>query len=346
MRHFKDYAITFPTNEVKSFLKDVVKETPFYAKSTHGHIDLINSRVHGVFEEVVFECALTQGHIEKDFTAEEIASTVLHETGHAFTYLIWLSKTAATNVMIEAAWNDFHRNTNTDIKLQIVDDISGKLNVEVDRESLANTRSKEFFTTVLLSSDLRKNASDVIGNTHYSYRNVEQLADQFASRHGATRALASTQYKFTKFYDKTALRSKGVHYAIEGVKAALFLLSVPLTWGASLLFIGTILADTSIMHFTYDDAKQRMKKIQDEVIVRLKDPKLSKKVRDQLTEEYRFIKAMTDQMSEQQTLLTWVIRNITGWRRDQQKQAAFQLELERLLNNELFYQSQRLRNLS
>lgn len=345
-RHWLDYLKNFSNREVKKYLSGEMRNMPFYAQSTEGSIDLVNSKVSGVFTKVGFPCTLTYGIVVKDFTPEEIAAIILHEIGHAFTYLLWLSRSSATNIMIDTAWRDVHQTYDKEVRLKIIDDLTGKLEIEVDRDKLANTNSKEYFTTVLITGSLYKEASDVVGNEFYSYRNVEQLADQFASRHGATRALANVNYKLVKAYHKENTRSKGIHYAIEGIKAAIFLLSVPATFGYTLMLLLLTVSMKAVHISTYDDPKQRLKKIQDEVVVRLKDPNLPKNIREQYVDEYKFIKELLNRVNDNETLFTWVTRNITQWRRGQNTMTAFQLELERLLNNELFYQSNRLKSLS
>jgi hypothetical protein len=328
------------TNEFQTGLQ----KAGFLTKVIDAKIDLKEGKVLGDLQRVEYEIHFGSELFSSDkFTASEIAAITLHEVGHIFTYYEWLLKTAATNVYLENAWKTFSNTSDKQLRLRIVDSTSMNLGVrEIDRERVSETHSKEYFYTVYLTTALQDIRSN-LGTPNVDYRAAEQVADQYAARHGAGRDLAAALSKLHRGFFHTSYLSTRMYVIVSAIRAAFIVLisiGFPPAGFIMLMFflMGLALPDMDVD--VYDDPGQRTEKLLLETASALKNPNLSNTQRNELLRDHELLKEMRSKIKDREGLFMLIWRNLTSHRRDQHAQLKFQQELERLVNNELFVKSQ------
>ena len=329
-----------PTFDLKHAYQTSLQTHGLLSKVMESKIDLAKSRVYGAIEKIDYRIYLTRGLFVGDkFTPAEIAAVVLHEIGHLFTYYEWLLKSATTNCYLDSAWKSFSATSDKVLRLRIVDSTSKALGVkEVDREKLAETNSKEYFFTVYLLPVLKDIRSN-LGSSNMDYRITEQVADQFATRHGASRDLVSVLSKLNRSILDTSYMSSTTYFIVSALKAAIIIgisIAVPPVGVSFAIFFLGALAIPELDVIMYDRPGDRAEKILNEVAAALKNRSLSSEERQELNRDYELIKEMRNKIKDREGLFMLIWRNMTSYRRDQHAQLKFQQELERLVNNELF----------
>ena len=295
----------FIRSDFRNYLSNDVGKSALQFKDAtpKGTVNTKTSRVSGWFSEVACDLVVSTGLLKaKDFTHAEIAAIVLHELGHLFTYWLHLGNTVVSNLYTMATARRIVGVEDYGERLYMLKEAERTLGVELpDKEQLAKiTSDKESkgIQTVMLTSLADKSRNET-GFNFYEMRSCEQIADQFAVKHGAGTALASALDRVYRVYGHRSYRNRMVHVFFEVGKLFMFclgLMSLSLTLPL-LLYVFL----TNPLEKQYDDPKQRLQFIRSTLIEEIKERKLPEERRKQLVNDVEMLDQLIAQVDDKAT---------------------------------------------
>lgn len=307
-----------------------------------GSVDLKTGMVSGVFTQITFSTFLTAGLLQSTaFTGAEKAAVYLHELGHLFTYCEFLGFTVTTNIHLHAATEAIFNEPDLVRKYQIVTEASKVLGVKFeDPDALVKIGNKEVLQTVILRETLTQTRS-AMGSSIYDLTGWEALSDQFATRHGAGRDLVTALVKIHKGQMMPAYQSTLLHLILTAIKVVWFMLIVVGTWGVGLLLL---MINPAVK--LYDDPEARLSRIRRDMTAALKDRDLPAAARSKVLEDIEVIDAILEPINDKRGMLELLHTAVSPKGRRQYNQLQFQVDLEKLVNNDFFLTAAKLKALS
>lgn len=335
---------------------DVKRKKKVYA----GGVDLKTGKVNGAFSNIVTSVETTTEMVfGPTLEPEEVAAVLLHEIGHVFTTLFLAAsythgmKAFEQISKLYAGVETFGERA-TILKRasdNISDDkITGK---EIEEAVSLDYGSKDGSypgTAALIiritQDDIDKTAGHAV---EYTGRVLEQMADEYAMRYGAGRHLATGLDKLHQ--DDHSIRS-----GFKGGKARLassfsvvaFIVAGafihPIVGGIALFFslaigvLGAWLGEP-----IYDRPRTRFDKMLQQLSMKAKQKKTSKKEAQALSEEYKVIKEIRDKYSDDIGIFVKVITLLVPPFSRKRNFSLAMAELEKLASSELYIQSQKFR---
>jgi hypothetical protein len=322
--------------DVKKFIKarrsDIIK----------GSVDLKSGKVSGIFSEIEHSLTVYKGLCESTLLCdEERAAVCLHEVGHLFTYYEFLGHTLTTNVILHAATQAFFKSDDVIKRTQVLDEACKALDISLDDpEALVKCESKEVFQTVVLRKAILE-AKSSLGSNIYDLTATEALADQYAIRQGAGRFLATGLDKIHRHYGgDSSYMSTGMHIFATVIRVILFFALIIPTAGLILL---VLLLNPAMK--LYDDPGARLGRMKRELVASLKQKDLPADQRKAIVDDIEAVDALLKNIDDKRTLMQFFYTSILPSGRKQYEQLRFQVELEKLVNNQLFVTAEKLTNL-
>lgn len=327
-----------------------------FKENIAGTVNLKDSSVSGAFSDLPLVITISDNMaIAEEFPPEQVAAIFLHELGHVFTSFEYLAQTARRSVIIANATEEFFSTKDKSKRLAIINDVSSKLDKELDgvRELVDlddEDGAKRKFQCIIEYAYLKESRNES-GNDLYGKRSAEQLADQFAARHGASKELVLALDKLKRAHGDRALRSSTTHIFTESGKL-LALILAPITpaiyWPASVFFLGFLLVaavDETIPE-DYDRSKERLVKLRAELNALAKDRDMTDEQRKILTEDAETVDRVIEAYVDRKGIFEIMQRALSSKRRKELKVVEVQQELEKLANNELYMDAVRLKNIT
>lgn len=308
-----------------------------------GWVDLAAGRLGGVYSEIEHKAVVLRGMFQSRLlTCEEIAAVMLHEIGHLFTYYEFLGHTLTTNVILHAATQQFFGSDDKIRKVRIVHETCKALKVDIDDvESLIECNDKEVFQTVFVRQKIMHTRSS-LGTPVYDLTATEVLADQYATRMGAGRHLATGLDTIMRHYGGgSSYRTSAGHVIATVFNVVLFLFMTAITFGLFLL----ILFINPAMK-TYDPPEARIRRIRNEMMVIIKSNKITKERKAEVMDDIKAIDLLLKRVEDKRGLIEMFYTSVLPSGRKQYQQLRFQVDLERLVNNDLFLTHERIKQLS
>lgn len=313
-------------------------------------VNLANSTVGGLYSEIPLDICVFLGLFRnKSFSDNEIASIILHELGHHFTYFQYINTvgfgglitTIAAKEIVGASTKEERKD-----KILLAEKIMGLDKVvDIKDDTDLNVSGVQ---VVLFSNYLAKMYS-ATGTVQYDQRNCEQLADQFATKHGAGRDLVTAMDKMDRFYDHTSKRSTFAFIAVETCKLLMYILTLASITFIPIGLIALIIAQPS-GYKDYDDPKARAVFIRRQLIASIKDVKATKgldqKILDGLIEDLEVVDGVIENMNDYRTLVQLFWSSVPGPGKSLRQQEEAAKQLESLLYNDLEYQATRFQLLT
>lgn len=340
----------------KNMRKAIERRGSAILNNLTGTVDLKESRVSGMFAELPSTLHLSTGLIYgRALEDDEVAAVILHEIGHAFTCFEYLVMTTTRSVVLANATEEFFSTKDKSKRIAVlvnvqrdegldIDDTEALLELETDSEG------KKVFQCLIETARLKKDRVET-GNSIYGGRAPEQLADQFAARHGAARSLAIALDKVHKSQSRRSLRSPIKNVYIETSRAALLLL-MPLAaityWPANILIASAIIgmagssADTAV----YDDDRERLIKMRSSLIDQAKDKDLPKEISMAIPEDVKYIDGIIEKYHDNKSFFDVMFRFASRAYRNKLSAIEVQNELERLSSNDLYLSAVQLKNIT
>jgi hypothetical protein len=309
-----------------------------------GWVDREKSKIGGTFSDVEIKMGITSGLLTSDFfSSEEVASVVLHELGHLFTYLEYLGSSITDNYVMQTITRELMGTREVRRKYEVIKEGSDVLGIDIDDpEALIRSNNETVIQTVIIRKQMEKRYSQ-LGSTTHDITAWEMLSDQFATRHGGGRALVTALDRMHRMSGavETGHLSTRHYLAAELLKLLHFLVLGPFLLIA--LPLTLIILNTN--EKLYDEPKERMERIRRDMINELKKEKLDKDYRDQLLQDIEVIEVITKEMNDKRSFLQFFHSTVYPKARHQYNQMRFQQDLEILTNNDVFVRSQKLKTL-
>ena len=295
----------FISGEIRRFLSsDVgVSAIAFKNIAPKGSVDTQNGKVSGIFTEINTDIVLTHALMTaKGITSAEIAAIILHELGHLFTYFLHLGSTIVSNLAVTATARQIVGAKDYGEREFILKEAEKTLGIEIpNKEAMAKiTSDKEAngIQTVMLTSLVEK-ARFETGFNIYELRSCEQIADQFAIKHGAGVHLASGLDKIYRQYGHSSYRNRMLHVMMEIVKLLLFVVGLWIGLAIPLLIY---VLEVNPLKKIYDDPRQRMEFIASTLTEEIKKRELPEERRKQLVADIEVIKNLAEKAHDKRTI--------------------------------------------
>lgn len=303
-----------------------------------GSVDKLNCKVGGVYKDIQGDVVFGAGLVnDKSFSDAELASILMHEVGHLFTYFEYLGTLVMTSHVISGISKSMYQIDSYDKRLDTLKEADRVLGVDTqNRERIAaapNAKARSLLAQSVYISTLGFKSRSDTGFNMYELRSCEQLADQFVTRHGSGgRDLATALDKmYRKFWSRSAMST--TEYTIwECTKLIMFLAGLfilPLPFIVYLLIFNPT-------RKIYDDPAARLKFIRQQMTDALKDKTLDDKRRTQVLDDIEAVTKLEAELDDKRTLLELFWTTIMPSGRTALSQEATQKQVEALLNNELF----------
>lgn len=249
--------------------------------ASKGWIDPKTSRVGGAFCDIMHDMYLSHQYLlGKEFTPEEVAGIIIHETGHAYNFLAFLADTIIVNNVLLRAYQEL-TNGKPDKKIKIIlsnaaDDLSIK-----NREWVTAIDDDEDGAVAfkLLATAVQIEPRGMDNKTYFTQYASEELADIFAARHGAGRAIITLRAKF-KMESPTYGYAYGLAFALLGI---IMTPVMPALGGPFLGYAATMLSISASRNMSdaksmldVTSFKQSATKMRNQFVEELKSSKLPK----------------------------------------------------------------------
>lgn len=329
----------------------VVKNSKKIKKSSFASVDLANSKVDGYFAEVESTLFMPEEFFSTEFrsvysklTAREWAAIVSHELGHAFTFFEFAIRYASTNeVLAYLSLKNSEGAQAYKVAVKVAANVF-KLN-EKELQVLEEAKSQEDVAVLLLSIQDRKTRAE-LGCSWYDQTSCEQLADQFATRHGAGLDLITGLDKIG------GLRNQGkfsLYFSI--VKFVLGLAGAILLPGGLLtLFFIVLTALNTWAHATvadhYDNAEFRPKRVMQDLVEKIKNSELPKEEVKALLVQIDQLEVIVGQKTDVPQLYHYLALLTSSSYRKSYSLEILQKQLESIASNPLFVSAAKLKTLA
>lgn len=308
-----------------------------------GAIDRDRSRVSGAFAEFPVGMGMTSAFLDTDFTPDEVASVLLHELGHIFTYFEYLGTNITTDYVLQHVTRELLGTREIKRKYAVLQEGSDVLGITLqDPEALTRCENETTIQTVILREVMVKRQSELNSKIH-DLTAWEMLADQFSTRHGAGRGLVTGLDKIYRRSHVDEYLSTGEFLATEALKLTLFIVTTPLFLGIP-QFLTMFVFDPA--EDLYDKPKSRIERIRRDLVSASKDRNADRDFLKQVVEDIEVMDTVLETMEERRSLIELFWLATRSKSRHNYKQLRFQQELEMLTNNALFVQSAKLKTLS
>ena len=305
-------------------------------------VDIGKGKVYGDYANVTAEMTIGDEFFNsKDYTAEECAAIILHEVGHYFSYVEFLSAAITTNFVLSQLADGLSRTTNPkerEVYITAAKQVLGN-SANVDPAELSQAKDANAVQIVLVKDFIETKRLE-FGQDVFNNSTWEAMADQFASRQGAGRPLLSALDKITRRYGADiAMRGKAMFYFVEVLK-------IIFTFSGYLTIFGLVMILADSANTTYARLPVRYERIRAELVDRLKDRKIGKVEQARLTADIEVVDSILKTVSDQRQWISYVAALIFSSKREYYKVEAVSRELEKLGNNDFFVHAARLRLLA
>lgn len=311
-----------------------------------GVVDLVNGRVKGAFEKIVIRVFVTDGFIRTmEFTPENKAALVMHEVGHAFTFLEFIAESAKTDFSLATAARELLQTTDKEKKITLAKSLNDAMGTTVDVNVIAESSDVATWYTVYISN--KEEQTRVATHTgRYSDTSAEFVADQFVTRHGGGAAMADALAKTYKHVGRISVRDRNsiwTQYAVcslsvIGAIAGLSLINPILgTMGTVALFVNLkTITQYDFTYSTYTSDKDRVAKLKQELVGRLKDRDLPQDIRVSTLDAIKEIDKILKTLNDNRTIMELITIALRPDVHQAVKQEQVQKTLSTVINNDLF----------
>lgn len=316
-----------------------------------GTIDIDKLTVGGVFSNIPIYLAIHSGHFNEIFTDREIASTILHELGHGWTYFYYLLHatlcsfiSAATATAIVGAKGDKERIVILQRGLRVmgIDGVAvSELLTQTPEQISASMQTLYINST---SSNLRS----ATGYGMYEIRAAEQLADWFAVCFGAGLEAATCQEKLYKSSRQITLnnsfKTRASIYSAIAYGALYLSVAIPFP-----TIFSEVFRDDTIS--LYDNDDDRIKLMRQGLISQIKDVKLPAMVRKDLLKQIDEMKEVEnrvhkDVQKEYSFVTRFLKKHLARGYRQNVKAVELQKTIEEMFFNESYVMAAKFQGVS
>lgn len=309
----------------------------------NGFVDIKNSKVGGVFSEIVCSVLIDPILIkQKKLTSKECAAIYLHELGHAFTAFEFLIETVTTNQFLSSVTKELLEMSDQNERVIFLGKVEKELNAVIqDKEALSKTEDANTLYAVLINDrvDYLRSSTDT---SVYDYKSWEFLADQFAVRHGAAKYLASSISKLGDTNRDSVDRLGIFAFQVLGLSA----LTIWVPGIGILASLWFIFKDFEFKNKSHDDTEQRLRRMRNDLTQYIKNPNIDSELKDVTINEITVIDDLLKSIEDTRPVMEAFWDFVRPARRDAKKQYDFQVKMEKLAGNSLFVHAAKLSTLT
>jgi hypothetical protein len=278
-------------------------------------------------------------------TDEEYAAITLHEIGHVFTQFEYLDRTMVTNQVLAANAVVLNHKDATAEEKKIVFSKSIKL-IEANEKYISDLEKAKSDTeiTIIYLDAARERANSQMELASYTTISSEQLADQFAIRHGDGKHLGSGLNKLImsgRPSSATIITANSLLYIVIALYGSV--LGIVGAIAAPLLFIALMVSVNSNEAYVYDDNFTRFKRMKHDLINSIKSNNLSDKDAKKLLEDIEIIENYMNQHKDTLGFYDTISYLLKPSFRRNHDYAELQKKLEVMSANDLFVQAVKLK---
>lgn len=346
-KHVKKWLTDFDSfKDVRSLVNAL--EQPIVS----GTVDLKNAKVSGVFGEMEIGLFMPRSIFLKNgpITDAEVAAIILHEVGHAFTYMEFLSRSVTTNQALAGMVRALDDSIPSD-KRELVFITGAKLlsMTKEQTDALSRAKSKNEVSYIVLDAAVRESVSE-LGVSIYDAVSCEYLADQFATRFGAGRELVTSLDKFRRNSGWEKWEKPSGYYLVSAIKLVASLGEVIfksiMTFGMIwLVLLFSNVRSQSKRGFIYDKDKSRFLRIKHQNIERLKDKDISLEEKNKLIANNETIDMVCKYYNDNLTAIEKLAYYFRPEYRNAHKYEILQKDLELMASSDLFTHAAKLSTL-
>lgn len=306
--------------------------------SVMGTVDVARGRVGGIYSKMQGDITFGNTLVtDKRFTVQELAGFMLHELGHMFTYFELLRTTVtASNVIAYTAKAVFEiedAKKRTDCLKEAADVLGIDLYSPEKIATSTKAGRAEYVQTILISAHANKCRSEG-GFSVYEYRSSEQMADMFASKHGAGSHVITGLDKLYRLCGNTALQGVGMFMFMELVKLVSYMLLMVTSMGLPFWLV-LLVPKVNV----YDDPKDRIISMRRTINDSLKSTTLPKETRVAMLADIEVLSKLEVLYNDRRSFTDVLNTALNSVSRQNYKQQLVQKEVEALINNDLFAKS-------
>ena len=297
-------------------------------------LDYKNAKVGGVYTEIPINVYIGNGFFSNNqFTAEEVAAIMLHEIGHAYTYFLYLGHLYFSNFLISTYAQEIVGTRDVDRRKILIKAAERRLGVEIfnpNKIAEQGSLDKNKMETLFINSH-RYALNNTTGTDIYDFRSCEQMADYFATMHGAGPHLITGLNKVYESYGDDSV----IPYPIFIIGELFKLILLPIT----LPFYLLVIMATNPAIKIYDSPGARAKYIELQLKGSLRNRNMDPKMRKALLDSIEAAKTAASEVSDKNGLahLIWTVLSPSYNRGVNQEKA--QKLLENIMFNDLYHKA-------
>lgn len=319
--------------------RELHKVLNFVGGKFSGYVDRKQGRVYGDFCKLTCPAWLTTGLLKNTaISSRGIASIVLHELGHVFSFYERLIDLFNMNYAASAVATRVLKLESDQERIELISEYEKTTNTVIDDKEVILRQDKDGPVYVKLITETIKQRRNIEGNEIYSYRGFEQCSDQFAVRHGVGRDLQLALAVIERENGSTSHEGWVVHIALEYLKLIGFMFMTAMTCG---MFAVLVLLCSRPLNKVYDDPKERAVRIRNEMVGELK-LKITDARRKEIVTDIHSIDICIKELQDKKTILEAIWAYMTPTGIESEAKRKFEQQLEALGNNNLFYASSML----
>lgn len=334
-----------------------------------GEVNLKTGMVSGIYSDIPIDifCATefftwpqmkTQG-----IRGEHIAAILVHEMGHAFTYLRYLGKMVLSNVVVSEIIKKQHEGEGDKVVQEVVRVAEQKTGWRIRDLGEINRSTDPLVIQQIVMASVVESIRSELGTKFYDRRAFEFSSDQFVARHGGAHLIVQSLDLMYKCYPAyiNEYRGRTGNY-IASISHWLSNIGIGMFVGASFTIIMGVMAALPILlvggaisvvmillsgvdEGIYDPIEHRYRAMRREVIASSKDQNLTTQQRRGLLEQIQAIDEIIDSLTHKHYFGPSVFSAwLTGIFNGRPAEQKFQRQLEELVNNRLFELSNKLQS--
>lgn len=316
--------------------RDLHKTLNFVGGTFSGMVDRKEGRVYGDFCKLTCPSFLTTGLLKSAaISSRGVASIILHELGHVFSFYERIIDLFNMNYAASAVATRVLKLESDQERIEIISEYEKATGIVIADKELVVRHDKSDTIFVKLVTETVKQRRNIEGNEVYSYRGFEAVSDQFAARHGVGRDLQLALAVIEREGGSTSHESWVVHILVEYFKLLGFLFLTGMTCG---MFALLVVLCSRPLNKIYDDPKERAVRIRNEMLGELKC-KITDQRRKEIVSDLRAIDVCIEQINDKKTIMEAIWAYLIPSGRNSEAKRKFEQQLEALGNNNLFYAS-------
>lgn len=320
-------------------------------------VNLSTSKVTGIFSKLEVDIHLqVNSFLEHKMRPNQITAILLHEIGHLFTYYEYITRQHSTNQVLAGVLRSVFNGDSIKEREFVFEQagilMGGDKNTFKDIVKQDDTR---VISTVVYSKHVEMMKSE-LGTDSYDYTACEQLADQFATRHGYGRPLIEALETLGVMFGSTTGKIPEFWSGLMQIMSMIFMISFSILSLISghvgyFIFFGalpllTLLGSgASRADYTYDILKTRYLRVREQMIQRLKDKRIKKEETELIIDSIERVDMIIAKTYEERLPLDKIMDFIFPKNKRVRASVVLQRQLEELASNDLFLKSAQLKTI-